>query len=164
MAGLSWQEMLLQAYRNYLLVTQSIFLALTAGLLAAQASVQTYQEKLGFYIPGLAITIIGLATLAYLWKAEGQRRRTVDWWQKALLRHELQDSAIRHFSAFKVAMSKDFRGVEVKTPSITEVQINNLLRPKHSKPRVAFTIFEGSFAILWIILSISAVMNLSSKL
>jgi hypothetical protein len=156
---LAWQESLLQSYRNYLLVTQSIFLAVNVGLLSAQASANTTAEKLVFGLPFITIAIIGMATLAFLSGAVRERAKAVDWWQRRILRHEKSHSGFRSFTTYRVAKEHGFKAPAVEAQALEEDEIDRLLRLETPKARKVFGIFVPGFAVLWIVLVGCAVLN-----
>lgn len=164
LAGISWQDSLLQAYRNYLLFTQSIFLAVSIGLLTAQVSGHGMQTKIVFLAPNLAVGVLAIATLAILRRAIIDRAMAVDWWQRRLLRCEQASSSNRDFTTYRVRKEHGFSGPEVEARDISDDQISTLLRPEKPKARQAFGIFVPGFSVLWVVIVICLFVDVSTSL
>jgi len=156
---LAWQESLLQSYRNYLLITQSIFLAVDVGLLGAQVSARTADEKLVFGLPFFTIAILGLVTLGYLRSAVVERAKAVDWWQRRLLRHEKTLPQFRSFTTYRLAKEYGFQAPTIEAHAIEEAEIERLLRVETPKARKVFGVFVPGFAVLWFVLLGCAILN-----
>ena len=156
LAGVTWQDSLLQAYRNYMVVTQSIFLAVSVVLFGSQTSVSSLTDKLTYAVPFLAIAILGLSTLRFLSGAIKERSKSVDWWQRRLLKHENTYSSKRHFTTFRTAKEHGFKPPEVEADKLSQEDIDTLLRPDTPKARKVFGVFVPGFYFLWVILLVSA--------
>lgn len=163
MSGITWQETLLQAYRNYMVITQSIFLAVSFVLFNANISANTVSEKLMYFIPFLIICALGLSTLRFLTKAVVERSKAVDWWQRRLLKHESTYSSNRHFSTFRVAKEHQFTPPLVEAHSLNEEEIEGLLRIETPRARKVFGVFVPGFYILWAVLAIISAINFPWK-
>ncbi len=163
-AGLAWQESLLQAYRNYLLVTQSIFLAVNVGLLSAQISAESLFEKLTFGMPFTIIFFLGISTLSILNRATIERAKAVDWWQRRLLKVENDSANDQHFLSFRIAKEHEFQPPEVEAYQLDAPQIESLLRAERPKVRRVFDLFVPGFATIWCVLFLCAALNLWNDL
>lgn len=152
LSGVTWQDSLLQAYRNYMVVSQSIFIAVSIVLFSSQFSASTAQNKLVFVIPFFMISFLGLATLKFLTNAIAERAKSVDWWQKRLLRHEVSYSINRHYSTFCVVKEHKFSPPNVEAHSLTDEEIEKLLRIETPKARRVFGWFVPGFYLLWVVL------------
>ena len=151
LAAAAWQDTLLQAYRGYLLFTQAIFLAVSVGLLTAQVSSQNYIGKLVFFVPNFSVAVLAVVTLTILHKAIIDRSKSVDWWQRSLLRWEKGSDDSRYFTTFRIRKEHSFLGPEIVANQLSNDQIESLLRPEKPKARQVFGIFMPGFLILWII-------------
>lgn len=159
LSGISWQDSLLQAYRNYMVVTQSVFIAAGIVLLNSQISETEIIRKTTFFIPFIVVSIIGLLTLNFLRGALNERAKSVDWWQKRLLKYEKSHSKIRHFTTFRTAKEHSFKSPEIEAEVLSQEDIDSLLRPDKPKARIVFGLFIPGFFILWIILIISSIID-----
>ena len=159
-AGAAWQESLLQAYRGYLLVTQSILLAISLGFLASQISIQDTASKLFLFVPNTVVIVIAFTTLLVLSSAVNDRTKSVDWWQKRLLKYEQEFGGGLHFTSFRVQKEHGFKVPEIEAEQLTSDQIESLLRPDKPKARKAFGIFVPGFAFVWMIMAVCAILDL----
>jgi hypothetical protein len=159
LTGLAWQESLLQSYRNYLLGTQSIFMAVNVGLLSAQANSTDLVSKTLFFLPFLVITFVAYRTLILLPQAVSERATSVDWWQKRLLRFEKAEDETRHFTTYRVAKEHEFNEPTIEARQLSEEQINSLLRPRQPRARKVFDVFVPGFQVLWATLLGSACVD-----
>ena len=158
-AGITWQDSLLQAYRNYMVVTQSIFIAVGIVLFNSQASADTINDKIPFAFPFTVIAVIGLLTLNFLSGAIIERAKSVDWWQKRLLKYERSNLMNKHFITFRAAKEHSFKPPEVDAINLTEENIETLLRPDKPKARKVFGFFVPGFYFLWFILILSSIID-----
>ena len=149
MSGIAWQESLLQSYRNYMVVTQSIFIAVAILLFNSQFNSDKLQEKTIFFITFIAISILGVTTLTFLSKAIKQRSESVDWWQKRLLKHEMSYINSRHLSTFNIAKEHQFKPPLVEAHILDEAEIEALQRIETPKARKVFGVFVPGFYLLW---------------
>lgn len=158
MAGITWQDSLLQAYRNYMVVTQSIFIAVGIVLFNSQASAETINYKIPFAIP-FGVIVVGLLTLNFLSGAIIERAKSVDWWQKRLLKYEHLNLTNRHFITFRTAKEHSFKPPELEAETLTQEDIDTLLRPDKPKARKVFGLFVPGFYFLWFIMIMSAIID-----
>lgn len=150
--GVAWQDSLLQAYRNYMVVTQSIFLTAAIVLLNSSVTSLDTERKLTFAIPFVGVSLLGLLTLRYLSIALVERANAVDWWQRRLLQHEMQLKSGRHFTTFRTAKEHGFVPPDVEAHALTDEDVRTLMRPGIPKVRRVFGFFIPGFYTLWIIM------------
>ncbi len=161
LSGIAWQDQLLQSYRNYMVVTQSIFVASDVGLLISQTSKALLADKLFLFVPFAAIVILGVATLTYLGSAILERAKSVDWWQRKLLIAESEMRGPRDFTTFRAAKELAFRLPEMKVDALNEEDLRTLLRSETPKARKVFGVFVPGFMAVWFILFCAAGADLS---
>ena len=160
-SGIAWQDGLLQAYRNYMVVTQSIFLASNVGLFIAQTSFTDIHRKIIFIVPFFATVLLGVATLTQLSGAIRERARSVDWWQRRLLKEEAKNSVRRDFTSFRVAKEHRFRSPELQAHMLSDEELSTLLRTEEPRARKAFEVFVPGFYLVWTLLSISSAVDIT---
>ena len=117
-----------------------------------------------FLVPSVVITAIGFWTLVLLGRAVAERAKSVDWWQKRLLRFEKDDDSVLHFATFRLAKEHSFQEPEIQATQLTEDQIARLLRPGTPKARQVFGVFVPGFKLLWATISACSVANFASAL
>jgi hypothetical protein len=147
--GVAWQDSLLQAYRNYMVVTQSIFLAAAVVLFNAVISATAVSTKVIFAVPFLGVSSLGIVTLRYLGIALTERATAVDWWQRRLLQHEAALSTGRHFTVLRVAKEHGFMPPGLEAHALTEEDLRTLMRPNTPRVRRVFGLFIPGFYVLW---------------
>lgn len=159
LAGIQWQESLLQAYRNYLLLTQSIFIAVFVILLFLQKESTNLLEKLLFCVPSIVIFVIGIFTLYCFYVAISERTKAVDWWQKRLLRRDNIEEGFKHFVTFRISKAHSFNEPTIEAHKLDESQIENLLRPGKPKARIVFKTLVLGFVVTWLTLLASSIFD-----
>lgn len=159
-SGIAWQDALLQAYRNYMVVTQSIFLASDVGLFIAQTAAVGIQKKLIFSVPFFAVALLGVATLFQLSRAIRERAQSVDWWQRRLLKEEGKNTNRRDFTAFRIAKEHGFRSPELPVHMLSDDELSTLLRSGEPRARKAFDVFVPGFYFVWLLLTIVCIADI----
>lgn len=121
-----WQDGLLQAYRSFHLTTQSIFLAIGAGLTVAVVSLSGNTESLVSF--GLLV-LIGTLAIWIGWRLKHvvlARGRDVNWWHRRLIEAEKDLAPMdRLLTQFKMYQPPGRAGAECPAeiiPPIAEVE------------------------------------------
>ncbi|MDZ7847384.1 MAG: hypothetical protein U5L96_11770 [Owenweeksia sp.] len=101
--GAQYQDNLLQAYRSYHLITQSILIAIGSGLSVAIISTGDFTEFLTTYVLLFLITGLGIYLLYKLRKLISARAEDVDYFHNQIIDFEQSlDKQDRTLTAFKV--------------------------------------------------------------
>jgi hypothetical protein len=151
-----WQDGLLQAYRSFHLVLQSIFSAVGVGLTTAVIS---FDNPLKARLTFLVLSIVGAVSLAMLFRLRRviqARAEDVYYWQQELIRAEFASNSERYFSRFKVAqILKDHSDLKldglVSANNLTEEQIRQLVEHSHTNMReVLDRTYTWAIVLLWL--------------
>lgn len=110
---ITWQEGLLQTYRNYLLITQSLLLAINLAFITTQISKDSIGLTLMCCVLIITVSVGALSLLRTLNSALLERSKSVDWWQK-----ELTKVDPFHFKEFRIAKGKKFPEADSSEPTI----------------------------------------------
>jgi hypothetical protein len=158
-----WQDSLLQNYRVVHLTSQSIFLAIGAGLSVAVVSTR---DKLTSFICCSELLILGLIACFVLLKMRKlvvSRGHDVSYWHSLIIRKEQRlPPPERHFTKFKIHQSIKRAGVEDlshlflgETKELTNDQVDLLVGRGLSHTRKVLDVWLFSAMVfMWAILSI----------
>ncbi len=158
-----WQDSLLQAYRNYLLIMQSIFLALAVGVFSVQTNSKGW-EAYACSAMLFLIIIVGVWVLRISSTALVERSKAVDWWQKRLLAFENDISFEKHFIHFRVAKKYEFDSSTHSDFQLKQEDIDSVLRFEKPRARTLFTMFIFGAYLSWLFLFLAGLFRLKLEI
>lgn len=160
MAGAIWQDQLLQSYRNYLLITQSIFLAVAVALISVYDD--TLKNTKVIYLCAFLLTVfLGIWVLYELSSALKERKKAVDWWQQELISFEKNNPNFRYFTNFRLAIEHKFSSLNVRIEQLDEEQKQTLRSPYGNAPtRKVFNILVWLIVVAWCVVLVGGIVVL----
>lgn len=150
MSGLIWQENVLQSYRIYLIVSQSVLLTIGTFLFGFQIFAETGMGRSLFGSTFILSALIALLTSLLLGRAISERRASVDWWQRRLLEYEDFHTSTRHFTSYRKQKNSKYNKMDDEQLLMNKNEIESLFRPGTPKARIFLKAFVVGVFTIWV--------------
>lgn len=163
--GAIMQDTLLQSYRSFHLILQSIFVAVGAGLSIAILSFEKPIQAYLALVILVAIFVLGIYLLLRMRKIIVERGNDVNYWHRELIKAERSHIPTeRFFTRFKIhqqARRKDVQHLEqlfLSDKEISDSEIDQLIQKGlgHTRRVVDIWLFLGLWTIWLIILVVGS--------